>query len=225
MNAIPLAAVNPREGVRRPARPWRFMRLVRGQTQPSQPAAKAPVRNTGHRAEVYALRGLPREDPNSGWPGGSSRTLRSISNHRSGNGDVCLSTPRPTRHRYLSTFAVHALAAIVFTSYCERWLFGRPNRARRSTMGRLDRWIEHVKEGWRARRFWRDRWIRPSFDGNRVEDQVTGYVLGSPLFGQLLMFEADLAGEKVEIPSGLVAGPPPPTSDFFFSDLPYDTQV
>ena len=41
--------------------------------------------------------------------------------------------------------------------------------------------------------------------------------------------ETDLAGEKVEIPSGLVAGPPPPTSDFFFSELPsdapYDTQV
>lgn len=37
------------------------------------------------------------------------------------------------------------------------------------------------------------------------------------------MFDTDLAGEKVEIPSGLVAGPPPPTSDFFFSDLPYTT--
>ncbi|OBZ74056.1 Engulfment and cell motility protein 3 [Grifola frondosa] len=34
----------------------------------------------------------------------------------------------------------------------------------------------------------------------------------------------DLSGEKVEIPSGLVAGPPPTNSDFFFSDLSYDTQ-
>lgn len=30
---------------------------------------------------------------------------------------------------------------------------------------------------------------------------------------------ADLTGEKVDIPSGLVAGPPPSNADFFFSDL------
>ncbi|KAG6910017.1 hypothetical protein DXG01_013739 [Tephrocybe rancida] len=30
---------------------------------------------------------------------------------------------------------------------------------------------------------------------------------------------SDLSGEKVEIPSGLVAGPPPTNTDFFFSDL------
>ncbi|KAI0306061.1 ELMO/CED-12 family-domain-containing protein [Multifurca ochricompacta] len=33
----------------------------------------------------------------------------------------------------------------------------------------------------------------------------------------------DLSGDKVEIPSGLTAGPPPANSDFFFSDL-YDPQ-
>lgn len=36
---------------------------------------------------------------------------------------------------------------------------------------------------------------------------------------------ADLAGEKVDIPSGLNAGPPPTNTDFFFSDLTYDTQM
>ena len=29
----------------------------------------------------------------------------------------------------------------------------------------------------------------------------------------------DLTGERVEIPSGLNAGPPPSNTDFFFSDL------
>lgn len=29
----------------------------------------------------------------------------------------------------------------------------------------------------------------------------------------------DLSGERVEIPSGLTAGPPPSNLDFFFSDL------
>jgi engulfment/cell motility protein 1 len=33
----------------------------------------------------------------------------------------------------------------------------------------------------------------------------------------------DLSGDKVEIPSGLAAGPPPTNNDFFFSDL-YDPQ-
>lgn len=32
-------------------------------------------------------------------------------------------------------------------------------------------------------------------------------------------FIVDLTGEKVDIPSGLVAGPPPSNTDFFFSDL------
>ena len=39
------------------------------------------------------------------------------------------------------------------------------------------------------------------------------------------LFAIDLSGEKVEIPSGLVAGPPPSNSDFFFSDLSYDPQA
>jgi len=34
----------------------------------------------------------------------------------------------------------------------------------------------------------------------------------------------DLSGERVDIPSGLVAGPPPNNCDFFFSDLIYDAQ-
>jgi len=34
----------------------------------------------------------------------------------------------------------------------------------------------------------------------------------------------DLTGEKVDIPAGLVAGPPPSNCDFFFSELSYDIQ-
>lgn len=30
---------------------------------------------------------------------------------------------------------------------------------------------------------------------------------------------SDLSGEMVELPSGLVAGPPPPTMDFFYADI------
>lgn len=35
------------------------------------------------------------------------------------------------------------------------------------------------------------------------------------------LISVDLSGEKVEIPSSLVAGPPPPTVDFFYADPGY----
>lgn len=35
----------------------------------------------------------------------------------------------------------------------------------------------------------------------------------------LSCLRVDLSGEMVEIPSGLVAGPPPTNTDFFFSEL------
>ena len=37
----------------------------------------------------------------------------------------------------------------------------------------------------------------------------------------ILMVVADLSGEMVEIPSGLVPGPPPMNNDFFFSEVVY----
>jgi engulfment/cell motility protein 1 len=39
-------------------------------------------------------------------------------------------------------------------------------------------------------------------------------------FKSLIIRKTDLSGEMVEIPSGLVAGPPPTNTDFFFSDFP-----
>lgn len=44
----------------------------------------------------------------------------------------------------------------------------------------------------------------------------------SRVAASVLRSALDLSGERVEIPSGLVSGPPPMNSDFFFSDLAYD---
>lgn len=49
--------------------------------------------------------------------------------------------------------------------------------------------------------------------------ESTGF-LKSPIYcNSLNVPVTDLSGERVDIPSGLVAGPPPSNTDFFFSDL------
>ena len=88
-------------------------------------------------------------------------------------------------------------------------------------MGRLDRWVEYAEEGRRTCVLKGNRWIRSGTDGNRFEDQTAWFVCAlnsyfTPFADQMHL---DLSGEMVQIPSGLVAGPPPSNTDFFFSDL------
>jgi len=59
-------------------------------------------------------------------------------------------------------------------------------------------------------------------DGGHVASEETaGFVQALTEIGLKIKL-LDLSGEKVEIPSGLLPGPPPPTNDFFFSDLLFD---
>ncbi|KAF8659892.1 hypothetical protein AX16_001776 [Volvariella volvacea WC 439] len=56
-------------------------------------------------------------------------------------------------------------------------------------------------------------------DGGHVASKETaGFVQALTEIGLKIKL-LDLSGEMVDIPSGLVAGPPPPHTDFFFSDL------
>jgi engulfment/cell motility protein 1 len=56
-------------------------------------------------------------------------------------------------------------------------------------------------------------------DGGHVtSDETAGYIKALTEIGLKIKL-LDLTGEKVDIPSGLVAGPPPSNTDFFFSDL------
>ncbi|KAG6331407.1 hypothetical protein ID866_7685 [Astraeus odoratus] len=54
--------------------------------------------------------------------------------------------------------------------------------------------------------------------GHVTSDETAGYIKALTEIGLKIKL-LDLSGEKVDIPSGLVAGPPPTNTDFFFSDL------
>ncbi|KAG9313017.1 ELMO/CED-12 family-domain-containing protein [Chiua virens] len=54
--------------------------------------------------------------------------------------------------------------------------------------------------------------------GHVTSDETAGYIKALTEIGLKIKL-LDLTGEKVDIPSGLVAGPPPSNTDFFFSDL------
>ncbi|KAL5492185.1 hypothetical protein ACEPAI_3632 [Sanghuangporus weigelae] len=72
---------------------------------------------------------------------------------------------------------------------------------------------------------WTDGLNMLRHNGGHVATQETaGFVQALTEIGLKIKL-LDLSGEKVEIPSGLIAGPPPPNNDFFFSDLSFDTQV
>ncbi|KAF8268798.1 ELMO/CED-12 family-domain-containing protein [Lactarius quietus] len=60
-------------------------------------------------------------------------------------------------------------------------------------------------------------------DGGHVASKETADFIQALTEIGLKIKLLDLSGDKVEIPSGLTAGPPPTNSDFFFSDL-YDPQ-
>jgi engulfment/cell motility protein 1 len=54
--------------------------------------------------------------------------------------------------------------------------------------------------------------------GHVASEETKGFVDALTEIGLKIKL-LDLSGEKIEIPSGLVAGPPPPNADYFFSDL------
>ncbi|OAX43979.1 hypothetical protein K503DRAFT_679972 [Rhizopogon vinicolor AM-OR11-026] len=54
--------------------------------------------------------------------------------------------------------------------------------------------------------------------GHVTSDETAGYIKALTEIGLKIKL-LDLSGEKVDIPSGLLAGPPPSNTDFFFSDV------
>lgn len=54
--------------------------------------------------------------------------------------------------------------------------------------------------------------------GHVTSEETAGYIKALTEIGFKIKL-LDLSGEKVDIPSGLVSGPPPTNADFFFSDL------
>ncbi|KAI0316748.1 ELMO/CED-12 family-domain-containing protein [Amylostereum chailletii] len=180
MNAVPLTAPNGR----RPARPWRFMRLDSGMKYlhyvDSQ--LKFPVRN--------GLEDLPERIE-----------LSLISEVATGN---CAPPPAAGRDDLAHSPAVASpLSFSLMTNE-----------------GSLADQIAPDQSRWAD---WTDGLNMLRRDGGHVASQETaGFIQALTEIGLKIKL-LDLSGDKVEIPSGLVAGPPPMNSDFYFSDL-YDPQ-
>ncbi|KAG5220863.1 Engulfment and cell motility protein [Salix suchowensis] len=204
VNALPQSAIASREPPRRPSRPWRFMRLDNGlkYIHYVDSAVKFPVRNgledLPERLDVSQISeiatGTCAAPPNVGLSHGNGNDL-----------------PPPTNSLIASPLSFSLIS---------------------THEGSLADLIAPDPSRWAD---WTDGLNMLRRDGGHVASKETaGFVqaltelglkiklLGehgpATLFGvkELLL---DLTGDGVEIPSGLVAGPPPTNTDFFFSDL------
>ncbi|EGN96731.1 hypothetical protein SERLA73DRAFT_75603 [Serpula lacrymans var. lacrymans S7.3] len=184
VNAIPSSTSNTREIIRRPSRPWRFMRLDNGlkYLHYVDSAVKFPVRN--------GLEDLPERIE-----------IALISEIATG---ACAPPPNVLRdHSDLPQTSPVTPSPLSFSLLTAH-------------EGSLADQIAPDQSRWAD---WTDglNMLRKD-SGHVTSEETAGYVSALTEIGLKIKL-LDLSGEKVEIPSGLVAGPPPNNTDFFFSDL------
>ncbi|OCH96256.1 hypothetical protein OBBRIDRAFT_229080 [Obba rivulosa] len=191
MNAIPLATNASRDTMRRPTRPWRFLRLDNGlkYLHYIDSAVKFPVRK--------GLEDLPERIDISLINEIATGACTPFPN-------LCL--PRDTLDIPTSPVMASPLSFSLLTA---------------SGASLADQ-IAPDQSRWAD---WTDGLNMLRKAGGHVASKETEVFVQSLTEIGLKIKLLDLSGEKIEIPSGLVAGPPPNNSDFFFSDLIYDTQV
>ncbi|KAG6866583.1 hypothetical protein C0991_002071 [Blastosporella zonata] len=182
VNALPQSS--PREPVRRPGRPWRFMRLDMGQKYLHyvDSAVKFPVRS--------GLEDLPeRIDVSmiSEIATGTCAPPPNVLRDENGLPPTSPLIPSPLSFSLLSAHEGSLADQIA------------PDQSR---------WAD-----------WTDGLNMLRRDGGHVASKETASFVQALTEIGLKIKLLDLSGEKVEIPSGLVAGPPPTNTDFFFSDL------
>ncbi|GBE86653.1 hypothetical protein SCP_0905330 [Sparassis crispa] len=194
MNATPITTTITRDTMRRPTRPWRFMRLDNGTKYLHyvDSAVKFPVRK--------GLEDLPE------------RIDVSLIN------EVATGTCVPFPNTILDTIDLSngSLSPLAASPLSFSLLTAGGSSLADQIAPDQSRWAD---------------WT----DGLNMLRRVGGHVASTEteVFVQALteiglkIKLLDLSGERVEIPSGLLAGPPPSNSDFFFSDLSYayDTQT
>lgn len=204
VNAIPMTSPAIKDPGRRPSRPWRFMRLDNGAKYLHyvDSAVKFPVRN--------GLEDLPERID-----------ISLITEITTG---TCAPPPNVLRE-YMDVPSSSLQASPLSFS-----LIGPEGSVADQIAPDQSRWAD-----------WTDGLNMLRRDGGHVASEETaGFVqalteigLKIKLLGGcfsssissiflILRHFSDLSGEKVEIPSGLLPGPPPPTNDFFFSDLLFD---
>ncbi|EIW79328.1 hypothetical protein CONPUDRAFT_59390 [Coniophora puteana RWD-64-598 SS2] len=184
MNAVPSNA-GPKDVMRRPAKPWRFMRLDNSSKYLNyvDSAVKFPVRN--------GIEDLP-----------DRVEISSIAEITTG---TCAPPPNVLREQYdlppagpltPSPLSFSIISSIDGTSIADHIA---PDQ------GRWADWTDGLN-------------MLRRDSGHVTSDETKGYVDALTEIGLKIKL-LDLSGEKVDIPSGLVAGPPPINTDFFFSDL------
>ncbi|KAG5637290.1 hypothetical protein H0H81_005085 [Sphagnurus paluster] len=178
INALPQSS--PREPVRRPTRPWRFMRLDNAMKYIHyvDSAIKFPVRS--------GLEDLPERID-----------VSMISEIATG---TCCPPPNVQNDLATSPLIPSPLSFSLLSAH----------------EGSLADQIASDQSRWAD---WTDGLNMLRRDSGHVSSKETaGFVHALTEIGLKIKL-LDLSGEKVEIPSGLVAGPPPTNTDFFFSDL------
>ncbi|EJF64399.1 hypothetical protein DICSQDRAFT_54246 [Dichomitus squalens LYAD-421 SS1] len=192
MNGIPLATTVPRDTLKRPTRPWRFLRLDAGlkYLHYVDSAVKFPVRK--------GLEDLPERIEIAMISEVATGTCAPFPHIRGDQTDVPLGANSPLLASSLSFSLLSTSGGSLADQIA-------PDQAR---------WAD-----------WTDGLNMLRRDGGHVASQETELFVQALTEIGLKIKLLDLSGEKVEIPSGLVAGPPPMNSDFFFSDLSYDPQA
>ncbi|KAF8906223.1 ELMO/CED-12 family-domain-containing protein [Gymnopilus junonius] len=182
VNALPQSS--PREPVRRPSRPWRFMRLDSGlkYLHYVDSAVKFPVRqgleDLPERIDVSLISEIAT---------GTCAPPPNVLRDQSDLPPTSALVPSPLSFSLLSAHE-GSLADLI-----------APDQSR---------WAD-----------WTDGLNMLRRDGGHVASKETaGFVQALTEIGLKIKL-LDLSGEMVEIPSGLVAGPPPMNNDFFFSEL------
>ncbi|KAH9933709.1 hypothetical protein B0H21DRAFT_82133 [Amylocystis lapponica] len=175
-NGLPLATAIPRDSVRRPTRPWRFLRLDNGQKRLHyvDSAEKFPVRkgleDLPERIDISVISEVAT---------GTCAPFPTISTR-----DQIDVTPGPTSPTMASPLSFSLLSSSG-ASLADQIV---PDQAR---------WAD-----------WTDGLNMLRRDGGHVASPETEVFVQALTEIGLKIKLLDLSGEKVEIPSGLVAGPP-----------------
>ncbi|EJD43836.1 hypothetical protein AURDEDRAFT_104563 [Auricularia subglabra TFB-10046 SS5] len=185
INGIPLNAPGPRDAVKRPARPWRFMRLDNGlkYLHYVDSAVKFSVKN--------GLEDLPER----------------IEIAQIGEVSVGTCFAPPTLMRESIDLPPSAVPKVVDTSFSLISTREEP----------LADQIATDQSTWAD---WTDGLNMLRKDGGHVATQETAAFVNALTEIGLKVKLLSLSGEKVDIPSALDPGLPPPTCDFFFADAP-----
>ncbi|KAL4250206.1 ELMO/CED-12 family-domain-containing protein [Abortiporus biennis] len=186
MNALPISANTPRDTIRRPSRPWRFMRLDQGlkSLHYVDSALKFVVRS--------GLEDLPERIDISQISEIATGTCAPFPHTMNNQPDMNISPQSPLQASPLS-FSLVTASGITLAAQIA------PDQSR---------WAD-----------WTDGLNMLRRTGGHVASAETEVFVHALTEIGLKIRLLNLSGDQAEIPSGIIAGNPPASNDFFFSEL------